>query len=288
MLLIFYALIATRGLWARAKLLPLLVPGSIVALVMLTSPLGGLPVASRLANFAAAIVPKPIAAGHPGDLGTWLWSLLSGAVAPGLVTTLVLSHLAATVAALSALVSFPLVSRRFTGRLGRILGRGILIVLRGTPDYMLAYILLQLLGLSMLPAVIALGVHNGGIIAYLMGQHADQLAYRRDAPRGLDLYAYETLPRLFGQFVALVLYRYEIIVRESAILGMLSITTIGYYIQAAMYEDRMDRAVVLLVATGVLSYAIDTISRVLRARLRIETLPTKLSRAQESFREQPA
>ena len=161
-------------------------------------------------------------------------------------------------------------------------------MLRGTPDYMLAYILLQLLGLSMLPAVVALGVHNGGIIAYLMGQHADQLAYRRDAPRGLDLYAYETVPRLFGQFVALVLYRYEIIVRESAILGMLSITTIGYYVQAAMYEDKMDRAVVLLVATGVLSYGIDTISRVLRARLRIATLPTKLSRAQETFREQPA
>ena len=161
-------------------------------------------------------------------------------------------------------------------------------MLRGTPDYMLAYILLQLLGLSMLPAVIALGLHNGGIIAYLMGQHADGLAYRRDAPRGLDLYAYETMPRLFGQFVALVLYRYEIIVRESAILGMLSIYTIGFYVQAAMYDFKMDRAVVLLAATGLLSLGVDVASRTLRARLRIDTLPTHLTRAREAFREQPA
>ena len=287
LLLIFYALIATRGLWARAALLPVLVPGSIVALVTLTSPLGGLPVTTRLMNFLAAIVPEPLRT-HHGSLVAWLWDIAASQIGPGLVMTLVLSHLAATCAALSALVLFPVISRRFNGRFGRLLGRAYLIVLRGTPDYMLAYILLQLLGLSLLPAVLALGVHNGGIIAYLMGQHADQLTYRRDAPRGLDLYAYETMPRLFGQFVALVLYRYEIIVRESAILGMLSIYTIGFYVQAAMYDFKMDRAIVLLVATGLLSLAIDAASRTIRARLRIDALPTKVSRAQQALREQPA
>ena len=287
LLLIFYALIATRGLWASSKLLPILVPGSIVALVTLTSPLGGLPIATRLTNFVASIVPEPLRNGH-GDVVSWFWDIVTTQIGPGIATTLVLSQLAATLAALSALISFPAVSRRFNGRFGRILGRAWLIVLRGTPDYMLAYILLQLLGLSMLPAVLALGVHNGGIIAYLMGQHADHLDYRRDAPRGLDLYAYETMPRLFGQFVALVLYRYEIIVRESAILGMLSIYTLGFYVQADMYDFKMDRAVVLLAATGLLSVSTDAISRMLRARLRIQTLPTRLAQSQETFRRELA
>ena len=151
------------------------------------------------------------------------------------------------------------------------MGRTFLVIVRGTPDYMLAYLLLQLLGLSMLPAVIALGVHNGGIIAFLMGQHADALEYRRDAPRSLDLYAYETMPRLFGQFVALVLYRYEIIIRESAILGTLSIYTLGFYVVGAMDDFKMDTALV--------SLSIDAISRGLRQRLRIVHLPTRFSRA---------
>ena len=123
--------------------------------------------------------------------------------------------------------------------------------------------------------MLALGIHNGGIIAYLVGRHADGLDHRRDAPRGLDLYAYETVPRLFGQFTALVLYRYEIIVRESAILGTLSIYTLGFYVAAAMDDFKMDQAVVLLVASGALSLAIDATSRALRKRLRIGSLPVR-------------
>ncbi len=281
LLLVFYALIATRGLWARASLLPLLIPGSLVALATLTSPLPGLPVTTRLANFLASIVPSPIRHGH-GSLAAWLWDIAVHEVGPGLVTTLVLSQLAATAAALAALVLFPAISRRFTGTFGRALGRALLVVVRGTPDYMLAYMLLQLLGLSMLPAVLALGLHNGGIIAFLMSQHADALPYRRDAPRGLNLFAYETMPRLFGQFVALVLYRYEIIVRESAILGLLSIYTIGFYVQAAMSDFKLDRAVVLLIATGLVSAAVDATSRWLRARLNVADLPVRLSRSREA------
>lgn len=287
LLLVFYLLIATRGLWARAKTVPLLVVGSLVALYALTDTLPGLPLSTRFMNFAASVVPEPIRTRH-GSIGTWFWNLAVHQVGPGIGQTLVLSHLAATLAALTSLVLFPAVSQRFNGKLGQVAGRTFLIILRGTPDYMLAYLLLQLLGLSMLPAVLALGVHNGGIIAYLMGRHADQLTYRRDAPRHIDLYAYETVPRLFGQFLALVLYRYEIIVRESAILGTLSIYTLGFYVAATMDDFKMDQAMMLLVATGLLSLLIDVASRTLRSRLRIDTLPTKLTRSQETFKEQPA
>ena len=66
----------------------------------------------------------------------------------------------------------------------------------------------------MLPAIIALSPAQWGIVGYLMGRHADTLQYRPDAPTGLNLYAYETVPRLYGQFLAYMLYRWEIIVRE--------------------------------------------------------------------------
>lgn len=278
LLLVFYGLIATRGLWARAKLVPFLMVGSIVALVTLTNPLPGLPITTRLANFLVSVVPTPLRTGH-GDLASWLWSLVAHQIGPGILVTLVVSHLAATLAALCALALFPAVSQRFTGRFGRGFSRAFLIVVRGTPDYMFAYLLLQLLGLSTLPAVLALGIHNGGIIAYLMGRHADALDLRRDAPRGVALYSYEMMPRLFGQFAALVLYRYEIIVRESAILGTLSIYTLGFYVAAAMDDFKMDQAVVLLVATGLLSLALDATSRALRRRMRVDRSPVRLSDA---------
>jgi phosphonate transport system permease protein len=117
-----------------------------------------------------------------------------------------------------------------------------------------------------------------------MGRHADALTYRPDAPKGLNLYAYETVPRLYGQFLAYVLYRWEIILRESAIFGILGILTLGYYVDAAIAEIRIDVAMVLIVATAVLSMAVDSLSRRLRRRLRLDTMPTRLSDAPSEMR----
>ena len=131
----------------------------------------------------------------------------------------------------------------------------------------------------MLPAIIALSLHNGAIVGYLMGRHADTLEYRPDAPRGINLYCYETVPRLYGQFLAYVLYRWEIILRESAIFGILGIATLGYYVDAAISEFRLDVAVMLILVTALLSMAVDAVSRGMRRRLRIDTMPTRLSEA---------
>jgi phosphonate transport system permease protein len=152
-------------------------------------------------------------------------------------------------------------------------------VVRSTPEYALAYVLLQLLGPSMLPAIIALAVHNAGIVGYLLGRHADALDYRLDAPSGANLYAYEAVPRLYGQFLAYMLYRWEIIVRESAIFGILGVATLGYYVDAAISELRFDVAIVMILATVLVSAAIDGLSRWLRRSLHISTLPTRLADA---------
>lgn len=282
--LVFYALIGTRRLWVRPATLPFLLVGSVLALAWLTEPIAGDSLWQNLARFLGHdIVPRPLRGADLTDLATWgalfawLLPILTQQALPGLLNTLVLSQLALVASGVLALLLFPLVCRCFAGRLGRPAGRVLLVVLRSTPEYMLAYVLLQTLGPSMLPAAVALALHNGGIIGYLLGRHADALAYRADAPRGIDLYCYETVPRLYGQFLAYALYRWEIIVRESAIFGILGVLTLGYYIDAAITELRLDTAVVLIAVTGLLSMAIDGFSRGLRRRLRIEDRPVRLA-----------
>ena len=223
---------------------------------------------------------------HGRILAGWLWPIITRQVVPGVVQTLVLSQIALVAMGTIALVVFPFICRRFAGRFGQPLGRVALVIVRSTPEYMLVYVLLQILGPSMLPAVIALSLHNGAIVGYLIGRHADTLAYRADAPTGLNLYAYETVPRLYGQFLAYALYRWEIILRESAIFGILGILTLGYYVDAAIAEFRLDVAVILIVATALLTMAVDALSRNLRRRLRIDAMPTRLSEApSEAFGE---
>ena len=94
--------------------------------------------------------------------------------------------------------------------------------------------------------------------------------------------SYETVPRLYGQFLAYMLYRWEIILRESAIFGILGIKTLGYYVDAAISEIRLDVALVLIIATALLSMAVDALSRGLRRRLRLEHMPTRLADAPDT------
>ena len=87
------------------------------------------------------------------------------------------------------------------------------------------------------------------------------------------------MPRLYGQFLAYLLYRWELILRESAIFGILGVTTLGFYVDAAISELRLDVAVILIVATALLTAMVDALSRALRRSLRLTDLPTRLSEA---------
>jgi phosphonate transport system permease protein len=274
LLLLFYALVATLRLWLRRRLLPLYVAG---ALALLAGP-----VDARWANvarfFTHDIVPYPLRAPEIAadrrwvELGRWAWRLLRDQALPGLSATLVLSQLALVATGLVALATFPLVSRQFFGRAGRAAGALAMVVLRSTPEYVLCYVLLQLWGPSMLPAIAALALHNGSIVGTLTGRHADTFALRPDAPaRRLDLYGYEILPRAYAQFLAFLFYRWEIVMRETAILGILGVRTLGFYVDSAISELRFDRVVVLLAITALLNIAVDGLSRRARARLRLRT-----------------
>lgn len=283
LLAVFYLLIGTRRLWARPTTLPFLIIGS---LLLLPEGIGGGSALANLGRFLFHdIVPAPLRGGDMTSLATWgafaawLNPIFWNKIVPGAWQTLVLAQISLVAMGILALLLFPLISRQFVGRIGQPAGRVLLVVVRSTPEYMLAYVLLQLLGPSMLPAIIALAVHNGAIVGYLMGRHADALDYRADAPKGINLYAYDTTPRLFGQFLAYNLYRWEIIVRESAIFGILGVATLGYYVDAAISELRFDVAVVLILATVGLCALIDALSRWLRRELRISTLATRLADA---------
>ncbi len=284
----FYVLIGTRRLWARPATVPLLI---VVSLLVLPEAVGGGSALDNLTRFVThEIVPTPLRGADLlsfatwASLAAWLWPIVTSQIVPGVIQTLVLSQIALVAMAILALILFPFICRRFAGRIGKPLGRVALVVVRSTPEYMLVYVLLQIMGPSMLPAIIALSLHNGAIVGYLMGRHADAMTYRADAPEGLNLYAYETVPRLYGQFLAYVLYRWEIILRESAIFGILGILTLGYYIDAAIAEFRLDVAMILLAATALLTMAVDALSRGLRRRLRLDAMPTRLSEAPSEAR----
>lgn len=273
LLILFYALIGTLRWWLRPKLLPLYFAA---AVAFLWAPID-VNWANAVRFFTHDIVPYPLRAAsivaerRLPEFGNWLWTLTRDQALPGIVSTLVLSQIALVCTGIVTLLIFPLISRLFLDRPGRFAGNALMVVFRSTPEYILAYLFLQLWGPSMLPAIAALAFHNGAIIGTLTGRQSNALSLRLDAPRGLDLYGYEVLPRVYGQFLAFLFYRWEIIMRETAILGMLGVRTLGFYVDSAISELRFDRVMFLILLTAILNLGVDSFSRVVRARLRLKT-----------------
>ncbi|MCZ6631807.1 MAG: ABC transporter permease [bacterium] len=202
----------------------------------------------------------------------WTVHILTQEGLPGIWDTVVLTQIVLAGTGLFTLFGFAAICRHFVNPLTARLFHYALIVLRTTPEYILAYIFVQLWGPSMLPAVLAILLHNGAILAYLTGQNADLVRLRIDAPlKNLNRYFFEILPRVYGQFLAFLFYRWEVMMRESAILGILGIYTLGFFIDSAISDDKLDRAVFLILLTAVLNMGIDTISQTIRKHLRISS-----------------
>jgi len=205
-------------------------------------------------------------------LWTWFTEIWYNEALEGIWNTLLLTQIVLVVSGVLALLAFPLVCLHFTSWLPRKMGRYLLIILRTTPEYVMAYLLVQWFGPSFLPAIIALGFHNGAILGHLIGGHADMLKLQRDVTlRKLERYFFEVLPRVYGQFLAFLFYRWEVMMRESAILGILGIYTLGFYIDSAIAEDQLDKAFLLILITAVLNICIDAVSQQIRKRLKIST-----------------
>jgi phosphonate transport system permease protein len=271
MLILFYVLIATMPLWVRPKLLPVYVLGAPFFLG------DGLPIVWGNVQrfFTEDIVPAPLRNGEGlAGLTPWLSDLMINEAMPGIWNTLVLTQIALVATGILSLLAFPLISNHFGGPMRRTAGHVVLVIARSTPEYILAYILLQLWGPSMLPAVVALALHNGGIIGHLIGRQTNAIKLRADAAEGFNRYSWELVPRVYRSFLAFLFYRWEIIMRETAILGILGIYTLGFYVDSAIQNIRFDRAMVLILITALLNIGVDTLGRYIRRKLALQTVPT--------------
>lgn len=270
LLILFYVIIATMRLWMRRPVLPFYLAGA--ALIL---PWGVTYSLANIVRFLTQdIVPHPLRVGGADTwpaMGDWLWRLLFDQALPGTLATIQLTMIALVATGFLTLLFFPLISPLLLGPAGRTGGHLFLVVVRSTPEYILAFILLQLWGPSMLPAIVALSLHNGAIIGHLIGRFTETVKLRPDAAAGVNRYAYEVVPRVYRPMLALLFYRWEVIMRETAILGMLGIATLGFYVDSGFADLRFDRALFLILITALLNIGVDATSRTLRSRLRLQT-----------------
>lgn len=221
------------------------------------------------------IWPRALLNGDWSKALSWYSDVLASEVWPGLWQTLAVTQVAMVLSGLLALFWYPRASRQLSGRVSP-LGRFHLLVLRSVPELMLAYLFLLLFGPSALPAIFALALHNAGLIAFLLANlsDADKQISQPEQPKGLMRVFYADLPTRFPAFLALLFYRWEVMLRESAMMGVLGIATLGFYVDSAFEEIRFDKAFFLIVVTALLNILIDSLSRRLSRRAGLQAVQT--------------
>lgn len=249
----------------------------------------------NLLRFLHELVPPAVAeSGY--DAGTalrWAVGLLREKGLEAAATTLALSVAAIVLAAIWGWILAPPAARTFATtepylagacppgfwvrNLWRLLvgaARLLQVFMRSIPEYVWAFLFLAILGPTAWPLVLALAVHNAGILGKLTSEVMENL---EPAPlgalRGLgatrqQLAVAGLFPLTLPRFLLFFFYRWETCVREATVLGMLGIVSLGYWIVDARARQHTDEMFFLVLLGAGLVLVGDLVSAVARELVR--------------------
>lgn len=249
----------------------------------------------NLYRFAHELIPAPLQ-GQPWSWSValaWCATLMTTKGWPALATTaaisisaIVLAGCAAAGLALPATRTFAspepyLPHSRASGRRAWILWamtvavtRAFLIFLRAVPEYVWAFLLIAVVGPTPWAAVLALAIHNTGILGKLNAEAIENLdAQTLAALRALGaarrhIAVVGIVPAVIPRALLFLFYRWETCVREATVLGMLGIVSIGYYVQDARARQQYDVMLALILLSGAIVLIGDLLSAAAREAVR--------------------
>ncbi|MBD1942166.1 ABC transporter permease subunit, partial [Coleofasciculus sp. FACHB-712] len=114
-----------------------------------------------------------------------------------------------------------------------IFTRFLLLFARAVPEPIWALIFLFVLFPGILPGAIALGLHNLGILGRLMAEVTENLderplrSLKALGASGSQVFLYGVLPRTLPRFIAYILYRWEVCIRATVIVGLVGAGGLG-------------------------------------------------------------
>jgi phosphonate transport system permease protein len=152
--------------------------------------------------------------------------------------------------------------------------RVIFIFLRGIPELIWAMIIVFVLSPGILAGALALGLHNAGILGKLYAEVVEGLDPRplqalRSAGAGrFQVLAYGVIPQAMPRFATYFLYRWEVIIRSTIIVGFVAAGGLGMEFRLSMSYFHYTNITLLLFWYLILVVAVDVISSLLRRMVR--------------------
>jgi len=152
--------------------------------------------------------------------------------------------------------------------------RQILNAIRAFPELILAIaIFIPIAGLGPVAGTLAIGLHSAGTLGKLTAEAIEGIdagpveAARAAGGRGLQVQRWGVLPQVLPELIGFWLYRFEINIRASAVLGVVGAGGIGFLLQQTIVFGRWPLAGTAILVVIVATILVDTISGNVRRRI---------------------
>lgn len=152
--------------------------------------------------------------------------------------------------------------------------RIVLLFCRAIPAPIWALVALFVLFPGILPGAIALGIHNLGILGRLMAEVTENFekrplqALKAQGTPGALVFLYGVLPMTLPSFLAYILYRWEVCMRETVIVGLVGAGGLGRLLSEQLSSFDYQGVVATLGCFVILTFLVDWVSGTVRRSLR--------------------
>lgn len=129
----------------------------------------------------------------------------------------------------------------------------VIVVSRSVNSLIWALLLVQVVGPGIFAGVLAIGIRSIGMISKLTYEAIEEVdrepieAVTATGASRLQVFLYGYVPQLLPTFVGTAVYRWEINIRESTIIGVVGGGGIGFLLSSAINRLAWDQALVVLI-----------------------------------------
>lgn len=151
--------------------------------------------------------------------------------------------------------------------------RSVMSALRAVPEVVFALIFVVAVGLGPFPGVLALVVHTIGVMGKLYSEAIEETdpgpadALRVAGASRAQQVTHAVIPAVTPTLVGLTLYRFDVNVRASLVLGLVGAGGIGFEINQAIKLFRFDEMFTFILIVLVMVIAVDLLSAWIRKRI---------------------
>ncbi len=197
-----------------------------------------------------------------------------GKVIIKMIETLFIAYVGSLMAAILAVpFAFFAASNIIKNRFWSTFGKWILNAIRTFPEILLALVFVVAIGPGPFAGVMAIGVHSIGMLGKLYTEAIESIdmnvvqAMEANGANKIQILFYGIIPQVIPEFLSYAIYRFEINVRASTILGIIGAGGIGTLIIIASTNRNWDQVGMILLVVILVVIAFDYISTAIRKRI---------------------